>query len=32
MDPALMSNPFITALVDILGLIIYFQVALYIVG
>ncbi|QDT25636.1 magnesium transporter [Gimesia panareensis] len=32
MDPALMSNPFITALVDILGLIIYFQVAMYIVG
>ena len=32
MDPALMSNPFITALVDILGLIIYFQVALYMVG
>ncbi|MBN74010.1 magnesium transporter [Gimesia chilikensis] len=32
MDPALMSNPFITALVDILGLIIYFQVAMYIVS
>lgn len=31
MDPALMSNPFITALVDILGLIIYFQVAMYLV-
>ncbi|QDT40860.1 Magnesium transporter MgtE [Gimesia alba] len=32
MDPALMSNPFITALVDILGLIIYFQVAMYLVS
>ncbi|HBL45907.1 MAG TPA: magnesium transporter, partial [Planctomycetaceae bacterium] len=32
MDPAMMSNPFITALVDILGLIIYFQVALYLVN
>ncbi len=32
MDPALMSNPFITALVDILGLIIYFQVAIYMIS
>ncbi|QDT99429.1 magnesium transporter [Gimesia aquarii] len=32
MDPALMSNPFITALVDILGLVIYFQVAIYLVS
>ncbi|MDF1742753.1 MAG: magnesium transporter [Gimesia sp.] len=32
MDPALMSNPFITALVDILGLIIYFQVAMALVS
>mgnify|MGYP003630318019 FL=1 len=32
MDPALMSNPFITALVDILGLIIYFQVAMSLVS
>lgn len=32
MDPALMSNPFITALVDILGLIIYFQVAMSLVN
>jgi len=32
MDPALMSNPFITALVDILGLIIYFQVAMSLIN
>ena len=32
MDPALMSNPLIAALVDVLGVIIYFSAALAIMG
>jgi magnesium transporter len=32
MDPALMSNPLIAALVDVLGVIIYFKTALALLG
>jgi magnesium transporter len=32
MDPALMSNPLIAALVDVLGVIIYFSTAIALLG
>jgi magnesium transporter len=32
MDPALMSNPLIAALVDILGVVIYYSVAIFFLG
>jgi magnesium transporter len=32
MDPALMSNPLIAALVDVLGVVIYFNVAVLMLG
>lgn len=31
-DPALMANPFITTIVDVLGVLIYFSVARLILG
>ncbi len=31
-DPALMSNPFVTVIIDILGIVIYMNVALLILG
>jgi magnesium transporter len=32
LDPAIATGPFLTSVVDVLGIVVYFQLALYLLG